>query len=480
MTVLVLLILIPVVVAGVSFAIRSDAWRPWTLVVAAVLHTSLVASLWFSNAWPSIGTWLSLDPAGKVVLSLISALFLAASVYAVGYLHRRLERPNRTFVTALLFFLSATSVVAFSQHFGLLWVALEATTLASAPLLYFNHNPRSLEATWKYLLICSVGIALALLGTFFLAVADTFQGPVDGALLLPAMLPRAGSLSVPWLHAAFIFLLVGYGTKMGLAPMHTWKPDAYGEAPGLVGFLLSGVLTSCAFLALVRLTQVCQAAGQMDFARPLLILLGLLSMGVAAVFMLGQTDYKRMLAYSSVEHMGILTLGLGLGGLATYGAWLHMLNNGLAKGVLFLTAGNIHRHYRTKTASEVKGVLHRLPLSGALFMAGFIAITGSPPFGLFMSEFTILRGAIGNGRWGIVAGYLGCLAVIFIGMARIVVLMVFGEPPNDETAPGPKDSFLTTCTPFVLLAAVLVLGLYIPPWLDHSLQAAAHLVEGLP
>jgi hydrogenase-4 component F len=218
----------------------------------------------------------------------------------------------------------------------------------------------------------------------------------------------------------------------------------------------------------------------MDFARPLLILLGLLSMGVAAVFMLGQTDYKRMLAYSSVEHMGILTLGLGLGGLATYGAWLHMLNNGFAKGVLFLTAGNIHRHYRTKTASEVNGVLRRLPLTGALFMAGFIAITGSPPFGLFMSEFTILRGAIGNGRWGIIAGYLGCLAVIFIGMARIVVPMVFGEPPNDEAASGPKDSFLTTFTPFVLLAAVLVLGLYIPSWLDRSLNAAARLVGGLP
>ncbi|MCM8794552.1 MAG: hydrogenase [Candidatus Omnitrophica bacterium] len=480
MTVLLLLIFTPAVLAGFSFAIRSDVRRPWMLFIAAVLHTSLVIGLWFSDRQSSVGMWLSLDPAGKLVLSLISALFLAASVYAVGYLHRRSERPNRTFVASLLFFLSATSAVSLSQHFGLLWVALEATTLASAPLLYFNHNPRSLEATWKYLLICSVGIALALLGTLFLAMAETLQGPVQDALFLPAMLPRAGSLSVPWLHAAFIFLLVGYGTKMGLAPMHTWKPDAYGEAPGLVGFLLSGVLTSCAFLALFRLTQVCQAAGQMDFARPLLVFVGLLSMGVAAAFMLGQTDYKRMLAYSSVEHMGILTLALGLGGLATYGAWLHMLNNGLAKGVLFLTAGNIHRHYKTKTASEVEGVLHRLPLSGALFMAGFIAITGSPPFGLFISEFTILRGAIGSGHWGIVAGYLGFLAVIFIGMARIVLPMVLGEPPSDATASGPKDSFLTTFTPILLLAAVLVLGLYIPSWLDRSLDAAARLAGGLP
>src|ERR1017187_2028955 len=384
MTVLVLLITIPAVLGGLAFTVSSDARRPWMLVLAGTLHLSLVLSLWFSGTSPSVGTWLALDAAGKLVLTLCSVLFLSASVYAVGYLRRRAERPNRTFVASLLFFLSAASVAALSQHFGLLWVSLEATTLASAPLLYFNHNSRSLEATWKYLLICSVGIALALLGTYFLAMAETFEGPVENALLLPAMLPRAATLSVPWLHAAFIFLLVGYGTKMGLAPMHTWKPDAYGEAPGIVGFLLAGALTSCAFLALVRLTQVCQAAGQMDFARPLFVLMGILSMGVAAVFMLGQTDYKRMLAYSSVEHMGILTLGLGLGGLATYGAWMHMVNNGLAKGILFLTAGNIHRHYGTKTAADVKGVLHRLPWSGALFMAGFIAITGSPPFGLFL------------------------------------------------------------------------------------------------
>lgn len=478
MVTLALLILIPAVAASLVFAIPSNEKRPWVLVPVTFFHTVTVGWLWFSDSLPTLGRWLVLDPMGKIVLSLISPLFLGASLYAVGYLNRRLERNNKVFVASLLYLLSAMTIVTLSQHFGLLWIAIEATTLASAPLLYFNHNQRSLEATWKYLLICSVGIALALLGTFFLAMAETAAGPVESPLFIPSMLQRGSSFSIPWLRAAFIFLLVGYGTKMGLAPLHTWKPDAYGEAPGLVGFILSGALTSCAFLALVRVTQVCQAAQQTDFVRPLFILIGLLSMGVAAAFMLGQRDYKRMLAYSSVEHMGILTLGLGLGGLAIYGALLHLLNNGLAKGVLFLTAGNIHRHYGTKSAPHVKGVFRVLPVTGALFMAGFIAITGSPPFGLFVSEFTILRSAVADGRWAVVALFLGFLAVIFIGMGRIVLSMTQGEPPEGQKYHGPGDSLLTTLTPCVLIAVVFVLGLYIPSWLDRSLQAAAQLVGG--
>lgn len=272
MLALLLLITIPLLGAGMAFALKDNEKRPWILVPVAVFHTITVSWIWLSGSFPTLGRWLLIDAMGKIVLGLVSVLFLGASLYAVGYLKQRLERNNRNFVASLLFFLSAVTVVTLSHHFGLLWVALEATTLASAPLLYFNHNQRSLEATWKYLIICSVGIALALLGTFFLAMAETAAGPVENPLFLPTMLQHGSSFSVPWLRASFIFLLVGYGTKMGLAPMHTWKPDAYGEAPGLVGFLLAGALTSCAFLALFRITQVCQAAQQADFARPLFIL----------------------------------------------------------------------------------------------------------------------------------------------------------------------------------------------------------------
>ncbi len=477
MMALLLMTTIPVLGAGVVFTHQNNRTRPRILVLVALSHMGIVSWLWLSGAMPTLGRWLILDSIGKIVLSLISLLYLGAALYTIGYLEKRLERNNKYFIVSLLFFLSAVTVVTLSQHFGLLWIALEATTLASAPLLYFNHNQRSLEATWKYLIICSVGIALALLGIFFLAMAETSSGPIEDPLFLPTMLQHGSLFSIPWLRAAFIFLLVGFGTKMGLAPMHTWKPDAYGEAPGVVGFLMSGALTSCAFLALVRITQVCQAAQQLDFARPLFILTGLLSMGVAAVFMLGQQDYKRMLAYSSVEHMGILTLALGLGGLAIYGALLHLLSNGLAKGVLFLTAGNIHRHYGSKSVSSVQGVFRRLPVSGALFMAGFIAITGSPPFGIFVSEFTILRSAMADGRWIITALFLGFLALIFVGMGRIVLSMTQGESTTKPEM-GARESWLTILTPCFLISLVFLLGIYIPAWLDGPLQMAAQLLGG--
>src|SRR6185436_127632 len=195
-------------------------------------------------------------------------------------------------------------------------------------------------------------------------------------------------------------------TKMGLAPMHTWKPDAYGEAPGIVGTLLAGGLTSCAFLAILRIYQICQASSveEAAFAREIMIFMGLFSMAFAAVFMVRQRDFKRMLAYSSVEHMGILVLGIGIGGLGVYGALLHLINNGLTKGVLFLSAGNIHRAYGSKSTDVVRGALMRVPFSGALFLAGFLAITGAPPFGPFVSEFTIASAAMNSSQY--VAGGL--------------------------------------------------------------------------
>lgn len=269
------------------------------------------------------------------------------------------------------------TLVAMSHHLGLMWVAMEATTLVTAPLLYFNHNARSLEATWKYLLIGSVGIALALLGSLFLAYASLKSG-LESTLLFDQLVKDAPQLSPPWLHAAFVLLFIGYGTKMGLAPMHTWKPDAYGEAPGIVGTLLAGGVTSCAFLAILRVYQICRAGADAEFARELMVAMGLVSMAIAAVFMVRQRDFKRMLAYSSVEHMGILVLGIGIGGLAVYGALLHLINNGLTKGVLFLSAGNIHRAYGSKLTDHVRGAIVRVPLSASLFLAGFLAVTGSP------------------------------------------------------------------------------------------------------
>jgi hydrogenase-4 component F len=366
------------------------------------------------------------------------------------------------------------TLVTCSQNFGLLWVAVEATTLASAPLIYFHRHHRSLEATWKYLLICSVGIALALLGNFFLAVAATSSGSAPIPLILSSLVQQASQLHPTWLKAAFLLFLVGYGTKMGLAPLHTWLPDAHSEAPSVVSALLSGALLNCAFLGIVRAQQVCAAAGQAAFGQDLLVGFGLLSLAVAAVFILGQTDYKRMLAYSSVEHMGIITLGVGLGGGATFGALLHAVNHSLTKAMLFLVAGNILAVYQSKSTVDVRGVLRVLPVSGMLWVVGFLAITGSPPFGLFISELTVLKGAFDQGRGGVALVYLVLLAMIFVGMATIVLGMAQGAPKDKRLESTKSDESRLAIMPTAALAViVLVLGLYIPPVLQHAIQEAA-------
>ena len=472
-----LVILVPLVLGAMAFAWPENRNRPVLLLVGAAAHAAGLLGLWLRPEPPLLDGFLFLDAAGKVVLTATSALFLACAVYAQGYLRRRDDRDNRVFVGGLLVLLAALTTVGMAQHLGLLWVAIELTTLATAPLIYFNRNARSLEAAWKYLLVCSLGIALALLGTFFLALAGAASGGPRS--LLVGDLVRAGpALSKPWVRAAFVFLLVGYGTKMGLAPLHSWKPDAYGEAPGLLGAILSGAVTNFAFLALARVYQVCRAAGEDAFARDALVALGLLSMGLAAVFLVGQRDFKRMLAYSSVEHMGILAVGLGLGGSAASGAFFHSLNNGLSKGVLFLAAGNIHRTFGSKLTDDVRGAARRLPVSGPLFLAGFLAVTGTPPFSPFFSEFVILNGALGAGRYFVGGLFVACLAAVFVGMGATVLRVVQGDDAGAPSNPGFGDSWLTAVPPLALMLAVLAMGLWLPRGLADLFQSAAHLVVG--
>jgi len=471
------LIAIPMLLAALAFGLPWPRGRPAVLLAGALLHAAGVAWCW---AWPpaaATGGWLAVDALGLLVLTLVSALFLACAVYAQGYLPRRPERDHRAFVSGLLVLLAAISAVAMAQHLGLLWVALELTTLATAPLIYFNRTQPALEAAWKYLVVCSVGIALALLGTFLLALASAGPGG-PRSLLLVDLLAAGPLLARPWVRFAAVFLLAGYGTKLGLAPFHAWKPDAYGEAPGLLGALLSGGVTSVAFLALVRVLQVCDAAGEGAFVRQALLALGLLSIGLAAAFLVRQKDVKRMLAYSSVEHMGILALGLGLGGAATTGAFFHLLYNGLTKGALFLAAGNVHRAFGTKDVDRIRGAARRLPVSGPVFLAAFLAITGSPPFAPFFSEFAILDGAVRVGAWGPAAAYLAGLAVIFVGMGATVLRLVQGAVPEGLAANDFRDTRLLAGPPLALLVAVLLLGLWVPPPLRQLVGAAAALVGG--
>jgi hydrogenase-4 component F len=471
-------ILLPLAMAVVVFFTPSKRWRPRLLAGTALVHFALTVQVLAAPAPAGAGEWLRLDAPGRLLLGVVSLLFLACAIYSVGYLRYRVERANRRFCACLLVALGTMSLVAYSQHLGLLWVGMEATTLATAPLIYFNRTPRSIEATWKYLVISSVGIALALFGSFFLGYA-ALHGGGEASLLFPDLLAGASTLSRPWLRAGFTLLLVGYGTKLGLAPMHTWKPDAYGEAPGVVGAVLAGGMTSCAFLALARLTQITSAAGEGAYANRLLVLIGLASMAVAGALLLGQRDLKRMLAYSSVEQMGILALALGLGAGATFATLLHLVNNALGKGALFLAVGNVHRAFGGKTTGEVRGAIRRLPISGTLFLLAFFAVTGSPPFGLFVSELLILKSIFAAERWLVGALFLAFLFVVFAGMGATSLAALQGRPPASARRSDYRDRFATVAPALLLLGLVLLFGLHLPgPVRTLVADAAAALEVG--
>jgi hydrogenase-4 component F len=470
------LILVPLALAAAAYAVPSDRHRPWLMPIGALGHLALVVAALQASPQPAWGNWLVLDPLGKVFLGFVSLLFCLCALYTARYVTMGHARSNRVFCACFLLSLSMITLVVLSHHLGLMWVGMEATTLAMAPNIYFYRTPRSLEATWKYLLICSVGIGLALLGSFFLAYATLGSG-LESTLLWDDLVRQAPNLSRPWLQAAFVLVLVGYGTKMGLAPMHTWLPDAHGEAPAPVSALLSGALLPCAFLAILRIFHICNAAGGAQFSREIMIAIGLLSMAVGAVFMTGQRDLKRMLAYSSVEHMGILVLGIGIGGLAIFGALLHVLNNGLTKVALFLSAGNIQHAYGSKSSEDISGVIRRLPLTGILFLAGFLAITGSPPFGPFVSEFTIVNAAVGNDQFAIGALTLLLLGIVFIGMGATILPAVLGNPPEQKEQTRFRGGFFTSAPILGAIGVVLLLGLYIPPPLESLLREAAAFLE---
>jgi hydrogenase-4 component F len=480
-----LLLLVPCIAAALAFATGRRALREVWLLGAALGHGALVGLLALQP--PAPGAWLGLDDLGLLFLALLSALFIGISLYTIGYLRREplqprsdveegflfSNEPESTFVGCLLLVLAAMSLVTLSRHLGLLWVAVEATTLTSAPLIYFHRQHRSLEATWKYLLVCSVGIGFALLGN--LALVGSAAASAGSSLGLDDLLRAAPHLDRGWLEAAFLLFLVGYGTKMGLAPMHTWLPDAHSESPSPVSALFSAALLNCAFLGILRAEQVLAAAGASELAAGPLCAFGLFSMGVGACFMVRQADYKRLLAYSSVEHMGIAALGVGVGGVAVFGTLLHLISHSLAKAMLFLVAGNLMARHASKRVEDVRGALGTQPRSAALWISGLFAIAGLPPFALFLSEFTILRGAFDTQPW-IAVLFLALLAVAFVAMLAVGLPMALG--PAAPGIPRTREPRSSLWPPAVLGVGLLLLGLYLPARLRELLEGAARVIGG--
>ena len=468
-----LLIFIPLAAAAGAALWPDNRSRPWFLPAGGLAHAVVAFGLLVGRTEAPFHAWLGYDALARAVLPAVSLLFLACAAYGVPYLRLRAERPNRIFIAALLAALGLMSAAHMARHLGLLWIAAEAVTLCSVPLLHFNHTPRAYEATWKYLLVGGTGIALSLLGSFCLGYASLHGGGA-GDLTFAALMAQGAGLSRPWVLIAWVLLLVGYGTKMGLAPMHTWKPDAYGEAPGIVGAMLAGGVTTVAFTAVLRVRAVVEAAGAGAVANRTLLAMGLFSTLVAALFLLSTRDFKRMLAYSSVEHMGILSFGAALGGVGLWAAFFHVWNNSMTKGALFLSAGNIRRAGGGRTVDEVRGMSALTPRSAVLFLAGLFAVTACPPFGPFFSELLILKTAFMAGHPAAAGALLACLLLAFCGLTRVVFAIVDGRPRLAARAMDRRfrETLAVVAPPAVLLLLGVGLGLATPLLLRESWTAA--------
>ena len=362
-----------------------------------------------------------------------------------------------------------------SNNVGFMWIAIEATTITSALLIPLHVTKASVEASWKYILIGSIGIALAFGGTV-LGYFDfvNLAGRQEAALNWTVLRASAPQLHPEVIQLAFVFILIGYGTKAGLAPMHTWLPDAHSEAPAPLSAMMSGVLLAVALYAVVRWEAVVNAAVGTGFTDSLYIALGVLSIAIAAFSLVIQRSYKRMLAYSSIEHTGLICVGLALGPLGTFAAMLHLLNHALAKSMMFFLAGRVLRRYGTTEISRVSGLLKVMPWTGGLFAAGVLAVVGLPPFGLFISEFALFRAGFVTGRPWLMGLVLALLAVAFVSVIGHLNRMLYG-PPTAGVPVG--ESNLWPLVPLsACVVALVVLGITLPAPLQTLLRGIVEIV----
>ena len=400
------------------------------------------------------------------LITLVAALAaLEAPRYAEPEGWTRLYPLLQLFVFTMLLAVTTDDV-------GLMWVAVEGTTLASVFLVNHERTRASLEASYKYLLLCSVGIAIAFAGTVLMFYADVGRfGGEPHALRWTTLLRVAPELPARVVELAFVFLAIGYGTKAGLAPMHTWLPDAHSEAPAPVSALMSGVLLSVGLYAILRFKAVADLAAGPAFAQRILVTLGLLSMAVAALFLWTSPNYKRMLAYSSVEHMGLVCLGLGFGGWwGVAGAVLHIANHALAKAGLFLLSGRIRATYGSADIAAVRGLAAAMPGTGRGLLAAMLALVGLPPFGLFVSELMILQAGVAEGFAWAAGAALVLLVLAFAALLRATHRMLYAWPPApvpSATAPGAGGTLVPVA---VALGLLVVTGLTSPPGLAAALD----------
>jgi hydrogenase-4 component F len=439
----------------------------------------------------ALGNVLSLDALGALVMIPIAGVGLVAALYSVNYMGRQYDRgvvDDRHIVRyyeGFNIFMLTMLLVPLANNAGLMWVAIEATTLVSVFMIMLYTTEGAIEAAWKYLIIATVGLSLALFGIvlFSYAVSEIAPSSASGsAMNWTDMVANAKALDPGIVKIAYVFVLVGLGTKAGIAPMHTWLPDAHGEAPSPVSALLSGVLLNCAIYGVLRFNIVASGALGPSFPSELLIGLGLLSMGIAAASIYFQKDMKRMLAYSSVEHMGIISLAVGFGGfVGLFAALFHIVNHAIAKPLMFFASGTVSQKYETKKMTEIRGVIKVMPVTGTLLLIGGLAIMGMPPFNIFVSEFLVLASGFAGGHFIAASAMVLLLVVVFAGFIRHLVPMVFGSPKvtgafTAEATKGKDHAGALAILPMAVLAAlVVILGFYVPQPLQTLIRGAVQV-----
>jgi hydrogenase-4 component F len=407
--------------------------------------------------------YVILDRTSAWVILCTSIVYFLASIYAIGYM-RLLKEDERLFRFYALFagFGLTTLVGPLMNSVGIYWIAIELTTLVSTFLVAFERVAESMEAAWKYIMVVSAGISLALLGTVLFYWCGSFVLGPTYQMTWAVLAQAAPQMNPVLLILAFLLVLVGYGTKVGLAPMHSWLPDAHSESPAPVSAMLSGALLNTAMLGIVRFLAITRAANLGELPQMVLVAFGVLSLLIGALFIVRQHGIKRLMAYSSIEHMGVVALGFGFGGaFGVGGALYHMLNHSLNKSLMFFGAGNMMRAYGTKEILQISGVGRHFPIQGALWLAGAIAITGAPPFGLFMSEFTIMRAGLKPSySWAVYVMAI-LLIVIFVGFMNHFRTMYYTSS-SGEPAPVGRVSGWCAVPMWLALVPLLVLGLWWP------------------
>ncbi len=406
-----------------------------------------------------------LDALNGVLLLVITGLSFLTSIYSIGYMKKEIEHglPEKKvheFYFWMNAFIFAMLLVSLSNNFGILWIAIEGTTLATALLISFYRNREAVEAGWKYIILCSVGIALALFGIIILyfSVSGKLGYELD-ALNWTEIVNIAGSINPFLLKLAFIFVLVGFGTKMGLAPLHFWLPDAHSQAPTPISALMSGVLLNCAFYSIIRVEAILNKAGVGDFGAQLLVIFGIFTVFVASLFIIKQIDYKRLLAYSTMEHMGIIAFAFGINTkLAIFAGIFHLLNHAFVKGLMFFSVGSVLTNFHTKNFFEIKGLFKTLPITAGLMLLGVLAITGTPPFNIFASEFLVFMSAFKEGYIWQAIILIALLILIFGGFVYHFSQMLMGKP-NKERKP---ESPWMIIPMLILIVICVVLTFYIP------------------